>query len=181
MILASIAIGVVCSAQSNAPDQTSRRKLDRNEVIQGYQCAKTYAWFYTGGRLQRCTVSQETIFGEVKVPAGSIIHLLPDGHPNYAMMAHNTLVLGLNCSGGGPLGPSEGATAMFYPSGKFKSCFLAKDQLVQGVPCAHGGIVQAIVHRDVPVELYENGRLKSCLLAADHPGQRRGDRFEQGP
>ena len=70
---------------------------------------------------------------------------------------------------------------MFYPSGKFKSCFLAKDQLVQGVPCAHGGIVQAIVHRDVPVELYENGRLKSCLLAADYPGQRRGDRFEQGP
>jgi hypothetical protein len=29
----------------------------------------------------------------------------------------------------------------FYPSGKLKQCWLAKDQVVQGVPCMNGGIL----------------------------------------
>jgi len=180
-IVVSIAIGLACATQADAPAGTVRRKLHRPEVIQGYQCAETYAWFYLDGHLKRCTVSQETAFGEIKVPSGSIVELLPDGRPNYAMMAHDSLVLDLDCSGGGPLGPSEGAMTTFYPSGKVKACFLAKDQVVQGVPCAHGGVFQAIAHRDVPIELYENGRLKSCLLTADYAGRHSGDRFLQGP
>jgi hypothetical protein len=43
------------------------------------------------------------------------------------------------CDGGGFLGPAEGSETAFYPSGKLHQCYLAKNQVVQGVPCAQGG------------------------------------------
>jgi len=50
--------------------QTSRKKLEQITEIQGYSCAKDYAWFYADGRLERSFVSKDTQFGEVQVPSG---------------------------------------------------------------------------------------------------------------
>jgi len=163
------------------PPQTTRRMLAQPEEIQGYACAKGYAFFYTDGHLQRCFVSRETAFGEIRVPQGSIINLLPDGRPQYVMLAHNTLVSGVNCSGDGLLGPAEGSVTTLYPSGKFKACYLVGNQRVQGVPCESGGFFHAIAGHDLPVEFYENGKFKSCLLSADYGDRHRGERFEQRP
>ena len=180
-VLAMLSISVACFAQAGSPDKTYRKKLDQPQTIQGYPCARNYTWFYADGSLQRCFVSRETAFGEITVPKGSIINLLPDGRPQYAMLAHNTLLLGINCSGGGPLGPAEGAMTSLYPSGKLKTCFLAQDQLVQGIPCARGGFYRAMAGRDVPVEFYENGKLRSCLLSGNIGNLHSGDRFVQQP
>jgi len=162
-------------------ESTYRRTIDQPQAIQGYPCDKGYAWFYADGRLERCAVSHDIGFGEVEVPARSIIQLLPDGKPEYVMMVRNTVIHGIACAGGGPLGPGEGATTELYPSGKLKGCFLAQDQTVQGVPCARGGLLHAVVGRDVPVEFYESGKLKSCRLNANHGSWHSGDRFVQGP
>jgi hypothetical protein len=65
----------------------------------------------------------------------------------------------------------------FYPSGKFKLCFLAGNQTVQGIPCAGGGFWRSIFGHEVPAEFREDGKLKSCGLAKDFGGMHRSDKF----
>jgi hypothetical protein len=164
-----------------APPETQRKHLDHPTVIQGYPCARGYAWFFPDARLNRCTVSREIDFGETHIPEGSIIEIFPDGRLRYVMMKHNVVVSGVRCSGGGPLGPAEGAITVLYPSGKLRSCYLAGDQPVQGVPCASGGFWKATAGHDQAVEFYENGRLKSCRLSQDFGNHKRGEGFLQLP
>ncbi|MDR3746375.1 MAG: hypothetical protein P4K80_09625 [Acidobacteriaceae bacterium] len=158
---------------------THRTTLRQDTVIQGYPCAKGYAWFYADGRLERCSVSRETTFGEAKIPVQSIIVLLPEGGPKYAMLNRDTVIAGSTCRGGGLLGPSEGAMTAFYLSGKLKQCWLAGDQIVQGVPCRSGGLFGDALGEGV--KFYESGRLNSCKLSQEFASQHRGDRFIQAP
>ena len=151
--------------------KTERKKLERAQEVNGIPCAKDYAWFYAGGKLQRCTTSREVGFGMAQVPAGSIVAVLEDGRPDYAMMVRDVEVAGVTCSGGNRvLGPGEGAMTTFYPSGKLKQCFLAEDQDVLGVPCRASGMMRP----DAGVELFEDGRLKSCTLAKEYGGDEEG-------
>ena len=171
---------LLCSLGSAAgAEQTHRKTLGQPVEIQGYPCAKGYAWFFADGRLANCTVSRAIAFGEATIPAGSWITLLPDGRPRIAQMKQDTKVAGVMCRGGSWLGPSEGAMVAFYASGRLEQCFLAGDQTVQGVPCMNGGLLGdgagsgAIFH--------ENGKLKSCKLARDFGALHKGERFVQGP
>jgi hypothetical protein len=63
----------------------------------------------------------------------------------------------------------------FYPSGKLKECWLAEDQLVQGIPCGRSGIFTG----DSGVQFYESGKLRACKLSKDYGKLRRGERFVQ--
>ena len=163
--------------------ETSRKKLERITEIQGYSCAQDYAWFYAGGRLERCFVSKETQFGEAQAPSGSIIVLRPDGNPEYAMLAHDSWLAGYHCRGGGPLGPAEGAMTLFYPSGKLKLCWLVDDQEIQGVPCAaSGGFFFGIFHNGGwGTWFYSNGKLRRCHLSRDFEGLKRGQEIVRPP
>jgi hypothetical protein len=167
------------AAASAAPPQSERKTLDRETGIQGYSCAKGYAWFFGDGRLDRCTVARDTVFGEAHAPAGSIVALLPDGKPDFVQMSRDTAVRGLDCMGGGWLGVAEASVVGFYPSGKLKLCFLAADQEVQGVPCAKGGFLASLNGADPGVHFYESGKLSACRLSREFDGLRRGDRFTQ--
>jgi antitoxin component YwqK of YwqJK toxin-antitoxin module len=163
------------SAQEPRP-ATHRTTLRQDTEIQGYLCAKGYAFLYANGRLEQCSVSREIAFGEAKLPVGSLIILLQDGRPKYAMLQHNAEVAGVKCRGGNRLlGPGEGAMTALYPSGKLEQCFLSDDEVVQGVPCR----ASSFLSRDAGVKLYEDGKLKSCTLAKDFWGKRRGERFMQ--
>ncbi|MGA3081796.1 MAG: hypothetical protein ABSD44_10490 [Terracidiphilus sp.] len=170
-----------CALCVAAPPHTYRKTLDQPTGIQGYPCAKGYAWFFDDSRLSRCTVAREIPFGEASIPAGSYIGLNPDGTPNLVQMSHGAPVLGLICQGGGWLGPGEGAMVAFYPSGKLKLCYLAGDQTVQGVPCASGGFFASLTGVDPGVSFDESGRLRACKLAKDFGAQRKGERFVQAP
>ncbi|MGP8260336.1 MAG: hypothetical protein ACLQM6_10340 [Acidobacteriaceae bacterium] len=185
VVTVAVGCGVTLIAQSGSAVQ--RTKLTEAREIQGYACATGYAWFYADGKLESCAVSKEFKFGEVKLPVGSIVSLMHDGRPKGAMMAHDTVIAGVKCSGGNwLLGPSEGAATGFYPNGKLKVCYLAGDQVVQGVPCRHEesilGVAYGIVVKhpnDPDIEFYESGKLESCTLAKDYGGKRRGERFQQ--
>ena len=183
VVVATAGCGVTLIAQSGSAAQ--RTKLTQATEIQGYPCAKGYAMIYPSGHLASCSVSRETVFGEALIPAGSIIDLESTGKPKGAMMAHNTVIAGVKCSGGNRLlGPSEGAGTGFYPSGKLKICYLAGDQSVQGVPCMTAGFIGLFgdgARRDGGAKFYESGKLQSCTLAKDYGGKRRGDRFMQAP
>jgi len=182
-VVVAVGCGVTQTAQPRPA--TQRTTLQKDTEIQGYPCAKGYAWFYADGKLENCAVSQETQFGEALIPRGSIIYLKPDGRPKFAMMQHNTEVAGVKCSGGNwLLGPSEGAMTDFYPSGKLELCFLSEDEVVQGVPCMRAGFLGLFgdgARRDGGAKFYESGKLHSCTLSKDFGSQHRGDHFTQAP
>jgi hypothetical protein len=94
--------------------------------------------------LNRCTVAREIAFGEARIPAGSYIALHSDGTPDLVQMPHDAPILSLKCQGGSWLGSGEGSVVAFYPNGKLKLCYLAGDQQVQDVPCAHGGFLTSL-------------------------------------
>ena len=180
-VVVALGCGVTQTAVA-APADSTRKKLHQNTVIQGYPCAKGYTWFYADGKLDNCWVSQETQYGEALIPRGSLLYLKPDGRLYFVMLAHDSEVAGVKCSGGNwLLGPAEGAMTSFYPSGKLWACSLAVDQVVQGVPCRHDddplGILYGlwVKHQDydLGIEFYESGKLKSCGLAEDFGGQKK--------
>jgi hypothetical protein len=178
-----LAATLLCASALTActPAQThsERRKLARETVIQGYPCAKGYAWFHPGGSLDSCTVAQEVAFGEARIPAGSIIGLTPDGKPKNVRMSHDAAIRGWIFQGGGPLGAAEGSMVAFYPSGRLREGFLAGDQTIDGVPCAHGGLATTVVHGDPSVWFGEDGRLERCRLSQDFGGQKKDERFSR--
>ena len=180
LLLLSILIGASLLSAA-APVETQRKHLNQPTVIQGYPCARDYAWFFPDGSLYRCTFSREFDFGDARIPEGSIVHLLPNGSFDFVMLNHNTVISGALCSGGGLLGPEEGAMTALYPGGILKSCFLARDQTVQGVPCASGGFWKAIFAHEQAVVFYPSGKLKSCGLSQEFANQKRGDGFLQSP
>jgi len=168
---------------AKAEVSAQRQTLGKPREINGVACARGYAWFYPDGRLQRCTASREIAVGVAQVQRGSVIELLPDGRPGYVMMQHDAAVGEVECSGGNLLlGASEGAMTVLYPSGKLKQCWLAKNQVVQGIPCMRGGVLGLFgdgARRDGGVKFYESGKLESCTLAKDYEGKRQGDHFQQ--
>ena len=181
LVVVALGYGVMLTAQTRSSVQ--RTKLQQDTEMQGYPCAKGYAWLYADGKLESCAVSMETAFGDAKLPGGSILSLLWDGRPRYAMLQHDAAVGEVVCSGGNwLLGPSEGAMTVLYPSGKLKQCWLAKNQVVQGIPCMRGGVLGLFgdgARRDGGVKFYESGKLESCTLAKDYEGKRQGDHFQQ--
>ena len=161
-------------AATDAPLQ--RKTLDQSREIQGYQCAKGYAWFYADGALKECAVAQDTDFGVARAPAGSWINLTRDGMPDFVFLVRDTNIAGYECLGGNRLlGPTEGAMTGFYPSGKLKYCWLTGDREVQGVPCAGSGMFSG----KSEVDFYEDGKLKGCKLAKQYGGVKAGQRFRR--
>ena len=183
VLLVGVGYGVAQTAQPRP--MTHRTKLKHDTVIQGYPCAKGYTWFYADGQLSECFISRDIDVGEAHIPKGSIIDLFPvqDDRRRLigVMLNHNTVISGVRCSGGGLLGPAEGAGTTLYPSGKLYACSPVEDQVVQGVPCRHDdgplGILYGlwIKHQDydLGIEFYQNGKLKSCGLSEDFGGQKK--------
>lgn len=171
--------GFVPAASSQSTTNSTRKTLNQPTEIQGYPCAKGYAWFFAGGKLEHCTVSRAISFGEATIPAGSWITLTADGKPRIAQMSHDTKVAGVTCMGGGVLGPAEGAMTAFYPSGKLKRCYLAGDQTVQGVPCMSGGFFAD--GRGGGAIFDEEGTLQSCKLTRGYGTQQKGERYHRQP
>ena len=113
--LAPVVLFVLVAARSGTAQTaqprpaTHRTTLRQDTEIQGYPCAKGYAFLYADGRLEQCGISREIAYGEAKLPVGSLVVLLQDGRPKYAMLQHDSEVAGVKCSGGNwLLGPSEG-------------------------------------------------------------------------
>ncbi len=176
ILFAVLLCSLFCAASAASQTQTVRKKLDKPTEIQGYPCAKGFAWFYADGKLNRCTISRHIDFGEAKIPAGSIIALRPDAKPDFVQLSDDTHIAGIICRGGSFQGPAGGSTTVFYPSGKLKQCFLAGNQEVQGVPCMNGGLIGDRQGR--AAQFSEAGKLQSCKLTKDFHGWRHGELFQ---
>lgn len=168
LVLLVLCVPMDCGwAESRPP--ALRKTLHAAQEIQGYPCAKGYAWFYSDGRLETCTVERETVFGEARVPERSRIYLRTDGSPDFVFLSRDTRLVGLTCRGGG-----HSYMTAFYPSGKLKVCWLSGDQEVQGVPCMGASFIADVFGGSVGVRFWENGKLNTCKLSKDFDGLRRG-------
>jgi hypothetical protein len=166
-LLKLAALGLVLSAAASCTTHHSRENTTRKQLgapadIQGYPCAAGYAWFFADGKLSSCFVSRETLFGEVTVPEKSMIYLAHDGSPRFVFLAHDATVVGYVCRGGG----HDYSTAL-YPNGRLKTCWLAADSVVDGVPCMRAGFTADVLGGGVETDFYENGKLKTCKLSRD--------------
>ena len=189
LTVAIVLCGLAGAGLAATEAQLQRKTLAQSTEIQGYQCAKGVAWFYTDGKLKECAVARDTDFGVppqrtgspgtpvlARAPAGSWINLTRDGKPDFLFLVRDTNILGYSCRGGNRLlGPTEGAMTGFYPSGKLKYCWLTADREVQGVACAGSGMFSG----KSEVDFYEDGRLKGCKLAKDYGSLKAGERFSQ--
>ncbi len=142
-----------------------RKRLDAPMDIQKYPCAAGYMFLFADGELRECAVSRAITFGQAAIPKGSWINLRHDGRPDFVFLEHDTWIGGYLCKGGGLLGPTEGAMTVLYPDGKLRICWLAKDTVIEGVPCAHASMVADAFGGGSGTEFHENGRLKACKLS----------------
>ncbi len=153
-----------------------RNKVPQDTVIQGFPCARGYAWFYPDGSLNECTVARPITFANDRVPRGSVIQLWPNGAARYLTLPHAALIAGYHVTSGNPPGSPKGAATAFYPSGKLRSFYLFNDQTIQGVPCrgSQGSFLSASAANAYRVDFYEDGKLQSCQLTQNYQGQKAG-------
>lgn len=143
-------------------DHTTSITIVESTDIQGYPCAKGTVSFYDEGRLRACKVARDTPFGEAVVPAGSGIHLLLNGSPSFVFLQRNTVIGGYTCRG-----RDTDYMTTFYPNGKLKICWLASDQVIQGVPCRKASLFVDVFGVGEGTRFYDTGHLKSCRLASE--------------
>jgi hypothetical protein len=157
---------VCIAAEPNA----LRNKIPHAITIQGYPCARGYAWFYPDGSLNQCTIASPAPFGDFEAPRGSVIQLWPNGTVHYLTFPHQTTVAGFRILGG---------MTAFYPDGKLRSINLVANQNIQGVPCRGSQWSALVLSTDSGnhVEFYQDGKLRSCKLTQDYGGQRSGFRL----
>ena len=101
-------------------------------------------------------------FGEITAPRKSWIHLTRNGAAQFIFLAHDAQIDGYACRGGG----HDYSTAL-YPDGKLKTCWLAADSMVNGIPCMRAGFVADVFGGGVETDFHENGHLKGCKLSRD--------------
>jgi hypothetical protein len=171
---------VTLAAGESAADTVRHHRLAAPTELQGFPCDRPAAFLHPDGRLSTCRLAREAVVGRVRIPTGSIIHLGDRGTVDLVWLSRDTEIAGLRCRGRRPAHLAE--PAELHPNGALKSCALAADAVVQGVPCASGRAVVPAPHRHFfAVYLHESGRLQRCRLSRDLDGRRPGAEFTPPP
>jgi hypothetical protein len=148
--------------------------LAADTVMNGVPCRRTggngrKAELHPSGALRSCELAAGATVAGHLLPAGSWIYLYEDGQPDFVWLRSNTLLQGHLCRGTG----YGGWQTMFHGSGALRSCWLARDSVIDGVPCSRATFLGEI--RGGASTLFEpDGRLRSCRAARDF---RLGDEF----
>lgn len=159
---------LVCSATADAQTGTavSHRRLEQSITVSGVDCAatgKAHAGFFADGRLESCPIARDTTIGGHTLPTGTWIYLTQTGVLRRAWLRRDTLLQGHRCKGTG----YKGWSVEFHPSARLSMCYLASEQLVDGVPCRAGSFWGEVTG-GVKTWFHENGKLRSCSLASAH-------------
>jgi hypothetical protein len=127
-------------------------------VIGGRPCRRGWVHVRANGVPAGFTASRDIDLGRFSIPAGTWVFQDAGGTVTVCAFPKDTEVQGHLCRGG--WGGSEGVQAAFYPDGALKQYFLARNSVIQGVPCKAGSLNES-------VELFENGRIRACVLSRD--------------
>lgn len=163
--LVGIALGVIPSSGADAQGSVARRKLTAPTVLDGITCAPTgraYASFHASGRLRECPLAADTVLFGQALPARTWVELTDDGRLRHAWLPRNASLSGHVCRGSG----YREWSVLFHPSGALALCYLAREELIDGVPCQRGTFwIELRGRGKSEVRFRENGRLQSCQAA----------------
>jgi hypothetical protein len=109
----------------------------------------------------------------IQAPEKSWINLRRQGEPWYVFLAHDAIVNGYPCRGGG-----HDFSTTLYPGGELKTCWLAEDHTVDGVPCMRAGFFADAFGGGASLDFHANGSLENCRLSRDFTF--RGHAFRAG-
>jgi hypothetical protein len=172
--------GAPLSAQQGVAVQEV--SLAADTVLDGVPCRRTGGGFvrrkaqvHAAGSLRACELSEQSVLAGHALPAGTWVYLHVDGQIDYAWLRRDTLLQGHLCRGTG----YGGWQTTFYGGGALRTCWLARDEIIDGVPCSRATFLGEV--RGGARTLFErDGRLRSCRAARDFAyGEERFRRGEQ--
>ena len=156
-----------------------RIHLDRSTLLDGIPCAAGVAWT-VDGKLEQCTLSTGATVAGAVLPAGSTVHLEPDGALRFVFLPADTEVQGHLCRGHG-----HDWMTTFHTDGHLKLCWLARPETIDGVPCGQATIWAELFGGGAGTTFHPDGSLASCKLAADATvggrAYEKGDRVDLAP
>jgi hypothetical protein len=149
---------------SPALTRSAARDLASATRIHGVPCAPgKILWFPAANRVEQCTLSEQAIVGNEGLPPGSMVALNVDGTLRYVQLPDVGAVLqGHSCRGS----KARGWMTTFRADGSLEQCWLGKDEVVRGVPCAavSEGTDAATA---VSTRFHANGAVASCRLSKE--------------
>ena len=170
VLLTLLPAATPASAQGTHP-KVVRSKPAEPADIDGVPCAAGYVFrFEATGKLSQCTLDRDATVRNAELRKGSTVALNPDGTIHHVFLPGTTMVGEHSCRGGG-----HDWMTHFHPNGELKLCWLARDEVIQGVPCSRATFPGEVFGRKyATTEFHENGALASCIASAatDVGGQR---------
>ena len=156
LIAILIMAGISCETHNGGSRKTDESFAQPTDV-QGVSCR--YVVYYDDGKMKSCVLARVDPLSGQSVPEGTIVFFSLEGVMESCFLQQDTEIQGHLCKG-----HSDNWQTSFYPSGKLKIAWLAKDQIIQGVPCLAASIWNG---RGAGTYFHENGNLASCKLARD--------------
>ena len=162
IVLTLLAAAVHAGAQDAKP-KIVRSKPAQPVEIDGVPCAAGYVFREEGtGRLHQCRLDRDAVVRNAGLKKGTTVALEPDGSIRYVFLPGTTMVGEHSCRGGG-----HDWMTHFHPNGELRLCWLSRDEVVQGVPCARATFWGEFVGRKyATTEFHDNGALSSCVASA---------------
>lgn len=138
------------------------RVLTQGETkeIQGIIC-EGMVTYYKDGKLETCILARDDTLSGNLIPAGSGIALDRNGIISRCSLPRDTYIQGHFCKGEGP----TSWHTCFYPDGKLSLIWLAKDEVIQGIPCKEASFMSDVFGGGAGVSFHQNGKLKRCKLS----------------
>jgi hypothetical protein len=127
--------------------------------IQGISCTGSVE-YYQGGKLKSCTLGRDDTVSGQPLAAGTIVNLTPEGDLDWCFLQEDTMIQGHLCRGS-----SHGFMTGFHPNGKLKTAWLARDEVIQGIPCAKFSFMSGLFGGGERTLFDEKGRLRYCRLS----------------
>jgi hypothetical protein len=131
--------------------------------IDGVPCAAGYVFrFEATGRLSQCRLDRDASVHNADLRRGSTVGLNPDGTLRFVFLPGTTRVGEHSCRGQG-----HGWMTHFHPNGQLRLCWLARDEVIQGVPCSRATFLgEFFGGKYATAEFHDNGALASCLASS---------------
>jgi hypothetical protein len=165
ILLFAAAVVVLAARHGFAQERTSllRIQIEKDTTISGVRCAPTgraSAALFPSGQLASCPLASDTVISRHRLSAGTWIYLTEDGALRAIWLDADARLQGHLCKGTG----YKGWSTEFYHTGTLRLCYLAKETMIDGVPC-RGASFWAELFGSTQVVFHEDGHLQSCSLA----------------
>jgi len=125
--------------------------------------------YHSNGSLASCTLAHEDTLSGQPLAEGTVVNFTEDGIFDWCFLQTDTEIQGHLCRG-----ESHGFMTGFHPNGQLKTAWLARDEVINGIPCAKF----KFLGNQNPARFHPNGRLSFCTLAEDITFE--GQAFKQG-